>query len=68
MVYFVESRNPEAISNKSGRLLDAIQKDQHLVALDLEKGKVRWEKPYDFSNCEFMQCPRSVANLIRGAL
>jgi hypothetical protein len=31
-----------------------VQQDQHLVALDLKNGDVRWEKPFDFSKCEFM--------------
>lgn len=53
-VYFVESRNPEALKSNSSRLLEPVQKDQHLVAVDLGTGEVKWEKPYDFSKCEYM--------------
>jgi len=54
LVYFVESTNEQAKSQKTGRLFDLVQKDQRLVAIDLETGEVRWENPYDFSKCQFM--------------
>ncbi|MEZ6045627.1 MAG: PQQ-binding-like beta-propeller repeat protein [Planctomycetaceae bacterium] len=53
-VYFVESRNPEAIDEKENRLLEPVQQNQYLVALDLQTGEIKWEKSYDFSKCEFM--------------
>lgn len=54
LLYFVESRNPEARTSESGQQFEPVQSDQHLVALELDTGEVRWEKPYDFSQCEFM--------------
>ncbi len=53
-IYFVESRNPAAKESATNLLLEPVQQDQHLVAIDLGTGKIRWEKPYDFSKCEFM--------------
>ncbi|MCA9039045.1 MAG: PQQ-binding-like beta-propeller repeat protein [Planctomycetaceae bacterium] len=53
-VYFVESRNPQAIEEKENRLLEPVQQYQYLVALDLQTGDIKWEKSYDFSKCEFM--------------
>lgn len=53
-IYFIESRNQEAIDHPAGRLPISMLTDQHLVALDLETGKRLWEKSFDFSNLEFM--------------
>jgi outer membrane protein assembly factor BamB len=53
-IYLIESRSPEAMASKSGRLFDEIQADQRLVALSLETGKPLWEREYDFSKCQFM--------------
>ena len=54
LLYFVESRNPKARENETGQQFEPVQSDQHLVALELDTGEVRWEKPYDLSKCEFM--------------
>ena len=53
-VYFVESRNPQAIEETANRLMEPVQAHQYLVALDLNSGEIKWEKSYDFSKCEFM--------------
>lgn len=52
--YFIESRPAETLPEASRRPLEATLSDQHLVALDLKTGEVRWEKPFDFSQCQFM--------------
>jgi outer membrane protein assembly factor BamB len=52
--YFVESRSEAAKAAGSGRLLDELQRDQYLVALDLETGRVHWERQVDFSKCQYM--------------
>lgn len=54
LLCMVESRNPEATTATTGRLLEPVQQAQHLVALDLTSGGVRWEKPVDFSRCQYM--------------
>jgi outer membrane protein assembly factor BamB len=53
-VYFVESRNPAALASRSGRIQEEVLHDQHLVALRLEDGRILWEKPCDFSKCQYM--------------
>jgi outer membrane protein assembly factor BamB len=53
-VYFIESRNPAALAAKTNQLLEEIQSDQYLVALELKSGKPLWEKPFDFSQCQYM--------------
>ena len=54
MIFFIESRNPEAINARSGRLSPDVLTDTHLVALDLKTGAQLWEKPQDFSKLQFM--------------
>lgn len=54
MVFFIESRNPDAVSADSGRLAPELLTSLHLVALDLKTGKPLWEKPQDFSKLQFM--------------
>ena len=45
-VYFVESRNPDALAATSGRLSDELLwKDQYLVALDAQTGEQIWRSP-----------------------
>ncbi len=48
-IYFVESRNPEALREQSGRLYKEITSEQYLVALDIQTGKVVWEQQQDFT-------------------
>jgi len=54
VVYFVESRNPDAGKLSTSRLAPATLNKQHLVALDLTSGRKLWERPVDFSKCENM--------------
>lgn len=53
-VYFVESRNDDVQDLDTGRLTKEIMKDQVLVALDAVTGKIIWERPYDFSSCQYV--------------
>jgi len=53
-LYFVESRSAAAQAASTDRLLDELQTDQFLVALDLASGQVRWQHPVDFSQCQYM--------------
>ncbi len=53
-IFFVESRNPEAMKRAGDRLVDEIKKDQHLVSLDLATGAKVWDKPVDLTKCEYM--------------
>jgi outer membrane protein assembly factor BamB len=54
LIFFIESRNPAAKQNESGRMLVEVLQDQVLVALNRLTGEVVWEKPYDFSQCEYV--------------
>lgn len=54
MIFFVESRNPAAIDAPSSRLDPQLLTQTRLVALDLRSGNLLWDKPHDFSQCEFM--------------
>jgi nucleotide-binding universal stress UspA family protein len=54
MLFFLESRNPEAISAPFARQNPNVLTDQWLVALDLKTGKKLWQKTHDFSACKFM--------------
>jgi outer membrane protein assembly factor BamB len=54
MIFFIESRNPAAMEAPAARLAPEILTQTRLVALDLRSGAVLWEKPQDFSKCEFM--------------
>ena len=53
-VFFIESRNQAAREAKSGRLTREILKEQVLVAIDAISGDVVWQKPYDFSACQYV--------------
>ncbi len=53
-IYFVESRSKVAKDAATGRLLDEVLQDQYLVAMDAATGSVIWEKPYDFSKCQYV--------------
>ena len=53
-VFFIESRSEAARKAESGRLTKEILEDQRLVALDAVTGDVLWEKPYDFSKCQYV--------------
>ncbi len=53
-IWFVESTNPAAAAAASGRLYQEVQKDQRLVAIALDTGKLLWRTPFDFSQCQFM--------------
>ena len=53
-VYFLESRSAAAASQPKGRLLNELQSDQYLVALNQRTGDVLWEQAVDLSHCEFM--------------
>ncbi len=64
VIYFIESRHPKASTADSGRLFKEVQQDQFLVALDLETGEQRWEKPYDFSRCQYMTYMCAAANTL----
>ncbi|NBP24088.1 MAG: hypothetical protein EBU81_05960 [Proteobacteria bacterium] len=54
MIFFLESRNPEAISAPFARQSPNVLTDQWLVALDLKTGKKLWQKTHDFSALKFM--------------
>ena len=54
MLFFLESRNPEAIAAPFARQSPNVLTDQWLVALDLKTGKRLWQKQHDFSACKFM--------------
>ncbi len=54
VVYFIESRNPATQLQPFGRMFKEVNQDQYLVALDLDSGRKLWEKPYDFSRCQYM--------------
>ena len=53
-IFFLESRNPEAISASTGRLTPETLTDLRLVCLDLKNGQRSWERVHDFSACQFM--------------
>ncbi len=53
-IYFLESRNPEAMAASTGRLDPEILTEVRLVCLDLESGQQEWERVHDFSDCQFM--------------
>ena len=54
IIYFVESRNPDAKNKKQGgRLQEEIRKDQYIVALNLDSGSFLWEEKADFAKCEY---------------
>ncbi|MFP6633412.1 MAG: LamG-like jellyroll fold domain-containing protein [Planctomycetota bacterium] len=54
IIYFVESRNPDAKNKRQGgRLQDEVRKDQYIVALNLDSGSFLWEEKADFAKCEY---------------
>ena len=53
-IYFLESRNPQAMTSLYGRLEPEVLTDVRLVCLDLESGQPQWERVHDFSACQFM--------------
>ena len=54
MIFFLESRSPEALEVPTHRLPPDLLRDVQLVCLDLNSGQTRWERAQDFSKCEFM--------------
>jgi outer membrane protein assembly factor BamB len=54
VIYFIESRAPKALEMAGD--IQPIQQlgEQHLVALDLESGESRWDRPHDFSKLQYM--------------
>ncbi len=48
IVYFIESRSPEAKVNDAGRMYEELVKDQYMVALELETGEKLWERAGDY--------------------
>ncbi len=54
LVWFIESRSSAAKEAESSRLFSEVLQDQYLVAIELGTGKVRWEKPIDLSQCQYM--------------
>lgn len=64
VIYFVESRSPGAQAAESSRLFEEVLQDQFLVALDLTTGEQVWEKPYDFSRCQYMTYMCSAADTL----
>ena len=53
-VYFLEGRSASAASQPVGRLLEELQTEQYLVALNQRSGGVLWERAVDLSHCQFM--------------
>lgn len=53
-VYFVESRNPEALLSNGSRLTleTLLKRNAYLVALEINTGKRVWEQPVDLSDCQ----------------
>ena len=54
LVWFVESRSPAARQARTSRLFSEVLQDQYLVAVELSTGKVRWQRPIDLSQCQYM--------------
>ena len=54
MVFFIESRDPRAMTLASARVPNEWLGEQHLVCLDQRTGKRLWEKLHDFSALQFM--------------
>jgi len=53
-VFFLETRNPSAVSGNSRRLSSAVWKtDLYLVCLDLQTGNKLWEKPCSFTGGDY---------------
>jgi len=54
MIFFIETRNPQAMALPTARIPNEMLTDQFLVCLDQRTGKKVWEKPHDFGDCQFM--------------
>lgn len=54
MIFFIESRNPDAVQAPTGRLSPDVLTDTYLVALDMRTGAPLWEQAQDFSKLQFM--------------
>ena len=54
MIFFIESRNPDAVNADTGRLPPEVLTDTYLVALDLRNGAQLWDRAQDFSQLQFM--------------
>ena len=54
VIYFIESRAPKALKMAGGIQPIEQMGEQHLVALDLESGESRWDRPHDFSKLQYM--------------
>ena len=54
VIYFIESRAPKALKMAGGIQPIEQMGEQHLVALDMESGESRWDRPHDFSKLQFM--------------
>lgn len=52
--FFVESRAAQQDDQAGRRSLESTLSDQHLVAVSIDSGEVQWERPFDFSKCQFM--------------
>ncbi len=65
-VYFVESRNPEALLSDQTRLqLDALlNQNAYLVALDIKTGKPVWQNPVDLTDCQHVFYLSATDNVI----
>lgn len=51
-VYFVESRNPQALAQKTGRIgIPELWQDQFIVKMDAKTGQRIWERSVAFGNC-----------------
>jgi outer membrane protein assembly factor BamB len=53
-LWLIESRSKAALDAPDDRLLDEVQEDQYLVALDLSIGERRWDMKVDLSECQYM--------------
>ncbi len=53
-VFFVESDNKSTLDIPDGRakLADLVGQGSHLIALDMQTGKLAWRKEFDFSNIQ----------------
>ncbi len=53
-IYFVESRNPEALALDTGRIGHELTKNMFLVAIDSETGQTVWERETDLNDCRWV--------------
>jgi outer membrane protein assembly factor BamB len=70
-IYFVENRNPKVLQDKSRRLSGGKEwMALHLVALDVETGKLVWEKNMQFEQRTpvfFSTCKEDILMLLRSS-